>query len=135
MASEHADEREARATIEPEGTVAEHRPRLRLGIWGTLMTALLAMLAVGGVVTVSYETNFLRQRTDRIEDYRSFVDIWSEQVGDLPEAPVQWLLDGGFVAAIVVVVVCVAYGAWLLLISSSASPDAAMARSRRRNGT
>ena len=102
---------------------------LRLVVWALVVIGLLGYLALGSVSAVSYRYSSFLQQTFREVEQVSFFDIWTQQIRDLPTS--EWLLSAGFTAAIAVSVAGVAYGTWLLLVSSGTEASGGAGRRMR----
>lgn len=87
-------------------------------VWAAILLVSAGYLVVGNMSVVSYRYSPFLQQTFREVDQRGFVDIWTEQVRNLPSATPQWVVNGSFVIALAVVLVTAGYGAWLLLVAS-----------------
>jgi hypothetical protein len=102
--------------------------RVRLGLWVVLVAGFIGFLLIGSVSAISYQYSVYTRKVTRLDVNRSLIDIWRDQVSDLPAFSVGWLPGVVFVLSIAIVTLCAVGGAWLLLMS----PDAAAAGRPRR---
>ncbi|HYH13267.1 MAG TPA: hypothetical protein VD789_12990 [Thermomicrobiales bacterium] len=87
-------------------------------VWAVILVGSAGFLAFGNLSVVSYRYSPFLQQTFREIDERGFLDIWREQIQNLPSATPQWVVNASFVLAIILVLAAVGYGAWLLLVRS-----------------
>lgn len=122
MAEPQAPEHET-----PEDEDSRRVPMAALGVWAMIVTGLLLAIAFVDLATVSYRYNTFTQRTSRLVDERGLVDIWNEQLGDLPGGA---LLEAVMIASLLLILAGAAWGAWMLLVGAHA--PGAMPQRRRR---